>query len=223
MKQQWQEYSQKYAMLSARERGLIAGLVLFGIALLGYQFWVEPLQVESTRVERSQNSLNNAIRNLEGEVATLRILSQQDPDETLREQQKQLSQQISELETRLDERLLALVLPEHMASSLALLLAQADNVSLVKMSILDSESLTPEGGLYRHGLELELEGRYFDLQNALLRMEQLEQRFYWRQFDYKVTDFPLARLHLRLDTLGTEQEPIRVGYRQSNDIAVVTP
>ncbi|WP_028116105.1 type II secretion system protein GspM [Ferrimonas senticii] len=212
MKQQWQQLCARFQALSQRERGLIASSVLVALLLLGFTYVVEPSLNASADTERQRQAVAQDITQMQQQLQLLDGQLQQDPNAPLQQQSQQLAQQLAQLQQGLDNQLVDLVLPEQMAASLAQLLGQAQGVRLIKLQINDSESLSPQGGLYRHGVELELEGRFFDLQRALVRMEQMQRQFYWRQFSYRVTEFPLARLRLQLDTLGTEQEPIRVGY-----------
>ncbi|QIZ77924.1 type II secretion system protein GspM [Ferrimonas lipolytica] len=217
MKQQWQHYVKLFSGLNQRERVLIGVSAWFAIVLLGYTFGIEPALKITTKADNQNTQLVRENKQLEQQIELLLAQLQQDPNQQLTQQSQQLQQQIESIEGALQQELVDLVVPEQMAASLALLLAKAEGVDLIKLEILSSEAMTEQGGLYRHGVLLELEGSYFALQSALARMEQMERRFYWRQFSYKVTDFPLARLQLHLDTLGTEQEPIRVGYHQGDD------
>ena len=39
--------------------------------------------------------------------------------------------------------------------------------------------------LYRHGIKITLSGRYFELRDYLLQLEQLSWKFFWQEFDLK--------------------------------------
>lgn len=222
MNQQWQQFADKFGALSRRERVLIASALLIGILLMGFTFVLEPALDNYLKVDRQLTQLEREQGQLSREIELLNLKLGKNPNEELQQQQQQLNNKIDAIQNQLQQQLVDLVVPEQMAASLATLLARAEGVELIKLEILDSESLTEQGGLYRHGVAMELEGSFFDLQAALTRMEQMERRFYWRKLSYAVTEYPKARLQLQLDTLGTEQEPIRVGYHQNDGVSAVS-
>jgi MSHA biogenesis protein MshJ len=53
---------------------------------------------------------------------------------------------------------------------------------------------------------MELTGSYFDISAYLQALESLPVRYYWRTFQYKVEEYPQARLVFEVYTLGTRQE-----------------
>lgn len=61
------------------------------------------------------------------------------------------------------------------------------------------------GGLYRHGVELVLEGGYADLLGYLKAMEALPQRVLWGGVSLKVEQHPRAVLTLRVYTLSRDR------------------
>lgn len=63
---------------------------------------------------------------------------------------------------------------------------------------------TPAGGLYRHGVELQLEGSYADLLAYLQAMEALPQRMLWGSASLQVDQHPRCVLTLRVHTLSRD-------------------
>lgn len=61
------------------------------------------------------------------------------------------------------------------------------------------------GGLYRHGVELVLEGGYADLLGYLQAMESLPQRVLWGAVSLKVEQHPRSVLTLRVYTLSRDR------------------
>ncbi len=68
----------------------------------------------------------------------------------------------------------------------------------------------PKAGLYRHGVTLIFEGKYFDIQQYLENLESLPWQFYWKKFDYIVGDYPTASVELEIYTLSTNKAFIGV-------------
>lgn len=59
--------------------------------------------------------------------------------------------------------------------------------------------------IYRHGLTLQLRGRYFDIVNYLQALEQLPWHFYWEKLDYKVDQYPMATITIKIYTLSNRE------------------
>ena len=62
--------------------------------------------------------------------------------------------------------------------------------------------------IYRHGVQLRLEGSYFDVLAYVTDLEQSGWQFRWRSLDYRVTDYPRAVVDLHLETLSRDRELI---------------
>ena len=106
-----------------------------------------------------------------------------------------------------------------MSDVLEQVLSRTQGLKLVELSSIAPEQLlTPEEEsnesdpetapqvlLYQHGVKIVVEGSYFDVQRYLSDIEQLEWRFYWRQFDYLVEEHPSARVHIELYTVSTSE------------------
>lgn len=59
--------------------------------------------------------------------------------------------------------------------------------------------------LYRHGVEIRIEGRFVDLLAYLERLEASPQKLLWGGLSYRVLDYPKAEMRLTVYTLGAEQ------------------
>jgi len=64
--------------------------------------------------------------------------------------------------------------------------------------------------LYRHGIKLTLTGSYFELRNYLAQLEKLPWKFFWQQFNYKLTRYPTGELEINMYSLSTKREFIGV-------------
>jgi len=59
--------------------------------------------------------------------------------------------------------------------------------------------------LYRHGVEIRLEGNYSQLQTYLAELEKLPQRLLWGPLSYRVIDYPRAEMTLTVYTLSPDK------------------
>ncbi|HEY1044071.1 MAG TPA: hypothetical protein VGE60_09420 [Telluria sp.] len=60
--------------------------------------------------------------------------------------------------------------------------------------------------VYRHGVEMTLEGRYLDMVNYLSSLESMPVQFIWGPAHLDASDYPRARLTVTLFTLSLEKE-----------------
>lgn len=211
--------SDKFAVLTMREKVLfsISGLVfiLFG----GFVWLVEPVQLDTTaltgRVQRQQTELGR----LETQIKEVEMVLQQDPDEPLRKSIAQMRDNIVGIDESLREQTVDLIPAEKMplvlerilerSSSLQVKVVAVNSIAPVRMMDIDS-SAGEKVNLFQHGVSLTLEGGYMDVLQYLEEIENLEWRFYWKSFDYKVDKYPLGRAEIELYTLSTNQAFIGV-------------
>jgi MSHA biogenesis protein MshJ len=64
--------------------------------------------------------------------------------------------------------------------------------------------------LYRHGVELQLEGSYADLLDYLKTLEAMPQRVLWGGISLKVEQHPKAVLTLRLYTISRDRHWLEI-------------
>lgn len=85
--------------------------------------------------------------------------------------------------------------------------AVVDTVSAVNASAQSAPSSTPSGksGLFRHGVEVRLEGSYSDLHAWLAQIEAAQQKLLWGGVRLSVVEHPRARIVLTIYTLSTDK------------------
>lgn len=94
-------------------------------------------------------------------------------------------------------------------------LATAEAVAQVSTTMAGSKqenSVETENGdelkamtLYRHGIKLKLQGRYFQLRDYLAQMEKLSWRFFWQEFDNRLLEYPNSELEIEIYSLSTKR------------------
>jgi len=206
--------SDKFTLLSVREKVLfsISGLVfiLFG----GFVWLIEPVQLDTTaltgRVQRQQAELGR----LETQIKEVERELQQDPDDPLRKSIALMRENIVDIDESLREQTVDLIPAEKMplvlerilerSTSLQVKVVAVNSIAPIRMMDIDS-SAGEKVNLFQHGVSLTLEGGYMDVLQYLEEIENLEWRFYWKSFDYKVGEYPLGRAEIELYTLSTSQ------------------
>lgn len=206
----------KFEQLSARERNIILVLGLVVVVFLWDQLLFAPLQRDSQKVKQQINTLNNNMATQTNQLTEIMESAKHDPNRELKQKHQQLSESLQRLETRQQSLTANLIPPRQMAEVLEQVLRQKTRLKLVKVTSLPAEKLTgttdqtqSAGGnsetsvLYRHGVELELEGSYFETLGYLRSLEQLRWKVLWDSLEYEVQEYPRAHIRLQINTLST--------------------
>lgn len=220
LRQQWKILGGKYAALSKRERLLVAlGLVL-GPLLIGNALFVDPQWTRSKAMENSIATESASLAAMQTQAGALQLELNTDPDAGRKAELATLVAQREQLDEQLRQVGSALVRPEEMNGLLERLLERHAGLRLVSLktqapqSVLHQKDAAREGDgkpversfdLYRHGVEIRLEGSYGQLQAYLAQLEKLPQRLLWGQLNYRVIDYPRSEMTLTVYTLSPDK------------------
>ncbi len=231
-KEKFQKTSERIEKFTLRERVIIVVTAVVAISLLWLQFVFDPMvRTEKKSRELIQQS-DNEIVTLSSEQAILLEKVKQDPNIVLRRQQEQLTAQIEQQRMLLEEKLQGLIAPSKMVDVLqtvlsatkGLQLVTARNLPVQRFSTSTSSSKSSPGAvaekntevnedalpLYKHGLELVIDGDFYGVVEFLRKLESLEKGFQWSMLDYVVRKYPGARVTIRVQTISLDEQWIGV-------------
>ena len=216
----WKQLSSRYAALTRRERILVAlGLVL-GPFLIGNALLVDPQQTQAKGMQNTIATESAALASLQTQVSALQQQLRIDPDAGKKSELAALSAERDKLDEQIRQFGSALVRPEDMNGLLDRLLARHGGLRLVSLKTLPPQSVSShaeaakdaEGkpmerafDLYRHGVEVRLEGNFTQLQAYLTQLERLPQRLLWGQLNYRVIEYPRSEMTLTVYTLSPDK------------------
>jgi len=222
----WQQLQDLYQPLSVRERGLILAALLALLMLGGYTLMVEPA-VKARRLHLAQMAeLQRQAADQAQQLALLQSQLRVDPRAQVEKILEELDQQRQLLDEQLSAQTIDLVAPQDMARALRDALASAGGARLVELTTLPVEPLMVSSGevekaspdaqgpvptLYRHPLRLTLSGGYFEARALVQAIEALPWRFYWRELDYSVVEYPRGTLAIELYTLSSSRDWLKGG------------
>ena len=208
----------KFNLLNLRERVLV---ILSGVVLLvaiGYVLIIEPFYIKSDLLKRQTTQRQIDIVRFEEQIKALEKALADDPDEPLKRRVEEISSDIAALDKQLENHTFDLIPANEMSDVLEQVLSRTKGLKLIELSSIAPEKLltqenepdqvvedSSQVNLYQHGVKIVVEGSYFDVQRYLNEIEQLEWRFYWRQFDYFVEEYPAARVQIELYTVSTSE------------------
>lgn len=229
MKRYWQILSDKIGALSLRDRGLIfvmaaavAGTLISTI-LLGPLFARQTLLLQEIKRKESQ------IAAIQAQMQSLVVSRGGDPNAPLRARIAELQQKLAAMNATVEERQKSLVPPHEMAALLEDILGRNRKLQLVSLRTLPVVSLweereakvraeagpersagrgaapQKEGWIYKHGVEITVQGGYLDLLQYLSSLESLPRQMFWSQASLKVGDHLAATLTLTLYTLSLDK------------------
>lgn len=227
MKQYWQKLSDRIDALTLRERGMIFVMAVAILLALFITLLMDPLQAK--RKAMSQDLLNQQakISAAQAQVQALLEARQQDPDADNKKRLEQLRQQVAEMDKTLEGVQQGLVSPERMPRLVRDLLLKNQHLHLVSIKTLPVSTLVPskneapasnakatkqeptvspaEAQIYKHGVEITVQGTYLELMAYLADLERLPWKMYWGNLDLKVGEYPQSTLVLTLYTLSLDK------------------
>lgn len=221
---QWQKLGAQFDAKVQRERMLIAVAAVGGVILLGNSFLVEPALARARQLQRQSEQQTMEANGLMAQADGIRAQLQMDPDAGRKAEIGQLKVRLAEVESSLKALEDGFVPPGQMNGVLENLLAGNGRVRLISLKSLAPTNLAeppkPKDqekaaepvvqvpsplGLYKHGVELRLEGSYGDLYAWLAQLESSQRKLLWGEVRFAVTEYPRAVMSLTVYTLSTDK------------------
>lgn len=229
MNQQWQEGSENFLKLTVREQYLILVTGLVAIFFIIFYVFIDDKMANNISLKKNIVQLTSSNQSLKISVLELQGALKGDPDEETRKKISQYEAKLAKVDTGLLTLTSNLMSPIQMRYALLDLLKLEKGVSLLSFELLgvkpllSNSSSNPEldstinsnensGGLnlYRHGIKIKLSGGYFDLRDYLTQLEKLPWKFFWQDFNFKLTEYPNSELEIEMYSLGTKKEFVGV-------------
>lgn len=222
---QWHLLVDRFSALTQRERMIITGAGVVVIALLANLLVLEPNVAKRADTQRQIHSTQQHIQEFTLSIAKLRQKLAQRPDDQLTRDIHLLQSSLTEERKQLEQVTASLIPPEQMVPVLHGVLQKIGQLRLTRLASIKPTLLMQSAAeqtdeaiasdaemhaLYQHGLKIELEGSYLQVQAFIEALEALPWRFRWRLMDYRVTKYPDAHVTLELFSLSTSKELIRV-------------
>jgi MSHA biogenesis protein MshJ len=208
-------WAARFDAMSLRERVLILVTLVVALAFPTFTYLIEPAQQQSAVLTSTLQRLQTEAAEATIDYQLAKALKVQDPNAVLQQQIDTFQAQIEDHLQQQKTRSAALVEPLQMVELLQQILRQHPGVRVmglskappvsISMAKADEASVTTQG-LFRHNLELVLEGGFFEVQGFLKAAEQANKSLFWNSIDYQVGDYPNARVTLQVYTLSSTQE-----------------
>jgi MSHA biogenesis protein MshJ len=218
----WNRLAERYNKLNERERLLVFLAGVFVIAACGFLLAIDGALARQKALKEGVARQEQELVQLQAQNAELKRMLGQDPDTASRTRISQLKTELSAYDAELRGVQEGLVAPERMVRLLEGMLAGNSRVRLVSLktlpvtSLVDTPAATAGSGtepapaegkklVYKHGIELTVEGGYLDLVDYQARLEKLPWQMFWARSRLDASDYPRVRLTLTLYTLSLDK------------------
>lgn len=222
MKSLFSGWVTRFDALARRERLLVAVALLGGVLLIGWVTLIDPALASSRSAERAIVDQRAQLAALVAQSAALQAPGQS-PEALAGARLAELRQQLSALNERfvaLDDKL---VPPQRVAALLEDMLGRKSGLRLLSLRTLPVTPLLetgesggaasakpataakPAAGLFKHGVEIRLEGSYAELTDYLERLEKSPQSLLWSGVSLSAEKHPQLVLTLTVFTLSLDR------------------
>lgn len=229
MKAHWQKLAARFDALVLRERWLVVGTVLGGIVWVGAMQFIDPALKRARLAERGLADQHMLLASLQSQAVALQSAGK-DPDVAARAELADLRKKLADLGGRLVAMERSLVPPQRMAALLEDIVGRSKGLQLISLRTLPVSPVlekpaanvpnAPAGGaaaaplpvvpdasagLFKHGIEIQLEGSYADLAAYLARLEKAEVKLLWSDVSMSSEQYPKLQLKLTVFTLSLDR------------------
>lgn len=206
-----------------RERALLMAAVAAVVFMLADAAWLTPALKRWSASRALQQAAQAQLASLQQAFEQAQAQGLAD-DQRLQQEVGTWRQRLRSGEDALRSHEASLIGPDRMLQLLEQLLARHGELrlramqSLPKVDVLIDAPAAPGAtpvppgtpALYRHGVELVLEGRYADLLSYLQALESLPQRLRWGDLQFRVEQHPRCVLTLRVYTLSLDRRWLEI-------------
>jgi len=203
--------------LTLRERGIMFVTLLALLYFIASSFVFSPLKKQQQRLENEIKMKYDQIAAVSAQTQSMIHAATTDPDVENEARLKQLREQIGLLDPRLAGVSQSLVSPRDMARFVEQVLTRNQALQVLKVESLppapvdgqpvstEASAPAPAQGVYKHGMRIEVRGRYIDLVKYLRALEAMPWKVFWGQVTLEADDQAMSKLTLVIYTLSLHQ------------------
>lgn len=226
MKQTWARAAAKLDAMSVRERALVFAAGAVVILFVLWLVLLKPLGDRNRELAAQAATQKEAVVSLEAQKRELQARTSTSPDAELLRQIEEVDRQLASVDASINAMQSGLIQPDRMTALVKGVIGQAPRLQLVAMRTLPptplveagahAEQVKPgearpaeadhkEAGIFKHGIEITLEGRYLDLLAYAAQLERMPARVMWNRTHIDATEYPRVTMTLTLYTLSLER------------------
>jgi MSHA biogenesis protein MshJ len=225
MKEVWNRWLARFAGLKQRERALIVASCLAVVLVLGFQLVLQPQIGQRARFHQQIAQQQTDSRALQEQIQVLN-LKRKDPDAVIHAELADARRQLHAVNDQFRHLQQALVTPQEMARVLEELLQHNHGLQLKSLRTLPMVSVSDmlpgkaektdktvvepakdkrDAWLYRHAVQITVQGSYTDMLAYLSELEHLPRRVYWGELTLNAEAYPMSVITVTLYTISLEK------------------
>lgn len=232
MNKQWQDYGDKYLAITPREQYMVLITGLVAIIFIIHTFFIDDNSSKIDKFEKQIIQMSKANRSANSSITLLEDGLSKDPNSELNKQISQYKERLKKVDVNLLQLTSDLINPIQMRHALLQLLKTQKGISLQSFQVIPAQAITLASSkpavkikdistaetdpnqeklvLYRHSIKIKLSGSYFKLRDYLTQLESLSWKFFWKEFNYQLKEYPVSELEIEMYSLSTKREFIGV-------------
>ncbi len=196
--------------ISKREKVILIITVITMIIYAWNNYFYEPLQLDRKQLSTQLSALKTDISTQKLLATQIELAGKVDPNAENKKKLSEIKLELQKLKDQLKLDAKQFVSSQTMSVVLQQILQQDHSLSLLKLDTLPVaglfDSAENKSWIFKHSLNITIEGSYFDSLNYLKSLESLDWFISWDSIDYKVSEYPLAITTFQLYTLSFEEQ-----------------
>lgn len=207
MKAYWEKLSGKIDALNRRERMFVFLVLIALVWFLINSMLLEPVLQHKKSLSDQLNIDRAQHVSIQKKLQALANTSSMDPDIANRTRLKALKEQLQHANASLYAMQKELVSPDKMAQVLDGMLINNQKIKLVSLKTLPviTADKAAQLSVYRHGVDIKIQGRYLDLLSYLQTLEKLPWHMLWGNINLVADAYPQSTLTVNIYTLSLDQ------------------
>lgn len=208
-----QRYADRIDAMSLRERVMVFLAVAVVLIAIAESAFFEPIlrrqKLGAQKIQQQQDE----IRTMQLQLQAFAQARASDAASAKRQRLEKRKLELAALDGDIVARQSELVTPERMAKMVSAMIRRNPEVELVSLKSLPATGLiqapkaaadSPAAGLYRHGVELVVSGRYMSMLTYVDQLERLPEKMFWGSMELQGT-YPTVKLKIVLYTLSQDK------------------
>jgi len=205
--------------MTLRERAILFVSMLVALFLFADQVLFPTLRNQQKQMEKQISDQIAQLNTINTQITRIVRENTEDPDTVLRARLTELKKRYAELDVSASDITRGLVSPREMTRLVHAMLRDNNALQLVKAENLPPEAIPladgqkPEAApaaagapaIYRHGLRLQVKGRYPDIVRYLHTLERLNWRVMWGEVKLDSERYPVTTATFTIYTLSLDK------------------
>ncbi len=213
MKLDWETLVNKINNMSLRTRGLIFAVAVTILIVLISTMFLEPQLAKQKALSRKTVQQQSEIKSIQVQLQAMGEARKIDPDAANRAKLESLRLQLVQLKALLQVKQQQLIPPDKIPGMLEEMLSRNRELQLMSLQSLPASAVKGEEELgtaaekefFKHGVEINIRGSYFDLIDYMVQLEKLPTQMFWGKASFTVEEYPISRLTFTLYTLSLDK------------------